>query len=209
MAEGVFISLDGVDGAGKSTQCRMLVERLQAEGLPAVACRDPGGTPVGERIRTLLLETGGSMSLQCEALLYMASRAELIETVIRPALAAGKVVVSDRFLLANVVYQGHGGGLEVEPLRRLCLLAAGGLTPDLTLVLDVSPADADSRRKPTPDRLEARGSEFQSRVRQGFLAEAAREPDRIRVIDGSGPADAVAQRVYQEVRGVLEQRRRA
>src|SRR5437763_989526 len=116
MARGLFVSLDGLDGTGKSTQCRLLADWLRARGREATLCADPGGTAVGDVIRTLLLEHRGEMSVTCEAFLFMASRAQLTAGVIRPALEAGQVVVSDRFILANVVYQGHAGGLDPEKL---------------------------------------------------------------------------------------------
>src|SRR5947207_6777762 len=149
-----FISLDGLDGTGKSTQCRLLADWLRGRGLAVEQCADPGGTAVGTVVRDLLLHHRHEMALPCEALLFMASRAQLTAEVIRPALAAGRVVVCDRFLLANVVYQGHAGGLDVERLWDLGRFATGGLEPDLTLVLDLSPEAALARRGRPPDRLE-------------------------------------------------------
>src|SRR5438093_8178712 len=146
MPRPLFISLDGLDGTGKSTQCRLLAEWLRKQGQEVVECADPGGTPVGDAIRDLLLGRRHDMSLPCEALLFMASRAQLTAEVIRPALAAGRTVLCDRFLLANVVYQGHAGGLEVERLWDLGRFATGGLEPDLTLVLDLPVEAALARR---------------------------------------------------------------
>ncbi|MCS6977453.1 MAG: dTMP kinase [Gemmatales bacterium] len=203
MSRGLFISLDGPDGAGKSTQCRLLAEWLRERGCPVVLCRDPGGTAVGERIRELLLDRDCHMSVTCEAFLYMASRAQLVDEVIRPALVEGKFVVSDRFLLANVVYQGHAGGLSPEKLWELGRLAVGSCLPDLTLVLDVEP-EVSSARKPGPkDRMECRGPDFAWKVRQGFLAEAQRDPERIRVIPAQGSIAEVAGRIRDEVARVL------
>src|SRR5262249_28539762 len=139
MPRGAFLSLDGLDGTGKSTQCRLLAGWLRARGHAVTECIDPGGTAIGDVIRGLLLHHKASMSLACEALLFMASRAQLVAEVIRPALDAGRAVVCDRFLLANVVYQGHAGGLDVEQLWSVGRLATGGLEPDLTLVLDLLP----------------------------------------------------------------------
>jgi dTMP kinase len=199
----LFLSLDGLDGTGKSTQCRALTDWLRGQGLAVTASVDPGGTPVGDALRTLVLDSRRDMSLTCESLLYMASRAELVARVIRPALAAGNVVVSDRFLLANVVYQGHAGGLAVDDLWRIGLLCTGGLEPDLTLVLDMPVEQAQARRGRAADRVEQRDRDYHERVRQGFLAEARRHPDRIRVIDARPPAEDVQMAVRESVQGLL------
>jgi dTMP kinase len=208
MATGFFISLDGVDGAGKSTQCRMLVDWLRQSGHEVIPCRDPGGTPFGQRIREILLDRRSEMTLRCEALLYMASRAQLCDEVIRPALARGAVVVSDRFLLANVAYQGHGGGLDPDWLWQVGRSATDGLIPDLTLVLDVPPALSMARKQGPVDRLEARGLEYLERVRRGFLSEAGRSPQSIRVVDATRPADEAAAEIQREVQRALDARLR-
>lgn len=191
MANAPFISLDGLDGAGKSTQCRLLADWLRARGFEVVECADPGGTEIGEVLRTLLLEHRGHMTLPCEALLFMASRAQLVVEIIRPALESGKAVVCDRFLLANVVYQGHAGGLDPQKLWDLGLLATDGLEPDLTFVLDLPIDVAQSRRKSQADRMERRDGEFFSKVRDGFIAEARRRPERVRVVDATQPVDRI------------------
>src|SRR6516225_2853775 len=131
MGQGLFLCLDGVDGAGKSTQCRLLADWLRAQGRGVVLCHDPGGTDLGQELRQLLLNYRGAMALTAEALLFMASRAQLIAEVIRPALDAGQVVICDRFLLANVVYQGHAGGLDPDEIWQVGRLSTGGLEPDL------------------------------------------------------------------------------
>jgi dTMP kinase len=201
--ESPFISLDGLDGTGKSTQCRLLADWLRGCGYPVTECADPGGTPIGDAIRVLLLDRGQEMTLSCEAFLFMASRAQLTADVIRPALERGQVVIADRYLLANVVYQGHAGGLDPEELFAIGRLATGGLEPDLTLVLDLPPEVARARRRGPDDRLESRDEAYQARVRAGFLAEAQRRPRRIRVIDVSTSIEAVQERIREEVSGVL------
>ena len=201
MSRGLFVSLDGLDGAGKSTQCRLLAEWLRAQGHTVETCSDPGSTSVGDRIRELLLSR--EMALPCEALLFMASRAQLVAEIIRPALQAGKIVVSDRFLLANVAYQGHAGGIDPEYLWSIGRFATAGLEPDLTLVLDMPPPLAQSRRKVAADRVEHRDAAYHRRVRDGFLAEAQRKPEHIRVIDASGSVEAVQEGIRQEVAHVL------
>lgn len=207
MARAPFISLDGLDGSGKSTQCRLLAGWLRERGYAVTECADPGGTVVGDVIRGLLLDPRRQMSLACEALLFMASRAQLTSEVIAPSLAAGKAVVADRYLLANVVYQGHAGGLDPEELWRIGRFATGGLEPDLTLVLDLPPGTAESRRRHPPDRVESRGCDFHERVRSGFLAEAQRRPDHIRVVDASQPAEVVHEHIVREVADLLERLR--
>jgi dTMP kinase len=203
MTRGVFLSLDGLDGTGKSTQCRMLADWLRARGHAVVQCADPGGTAVGDVVRALLLGHRGEMSPACEAFLFMASRAQLTAEVIRPALDAGQVVLSDRYLLANAVYQGHAGGLDPEKLWEIGRLSSGGLEPDLTLVLDLTPAEAARRRGRPADRLEGRAAEYQERVREGFRAEARRRPDRIRVVDAAGPVEEVHAQICREVARVM------
>jgi dTMP kinase len=207
MSSGMLLSLDGLDGTGKSTQCRLLAEWLRAAGHAVVTCADPGGTVVGSRIRELVLHH--EMSLSCEALLFMASRAQLVSEIIRPALDAGKIVVSDRFLLANVVYQGHAGGLNSEQLWQLGRFATGGIEPDLTIVLDLPLEVARARRKLSADRLESRDDSYHQRVRDGFLAEAHRRPERIRVVDAGESVGAVQDAIRREVARVLAAHPRA
>jgi dTMP kinase len=201
-----FLSLDGLDGTGKSTQCRLLAAWLRGRGLAVTECTDPGGTAVGGVVRDLLLHHRAEVALRCEALLFMASRAQLVAEVIRPALDAGRAVVCDRYQLANVVYQGHAGGLDPRQLWDIGRFATGGLEPDLTLVLDLAPEAALARRRRPPDRVESRDADYQARVRDGFLTEARLRPERIRVIDASLPVEAVHERICEEVARVMEAR---
>ena len=203
MTRGLFFSLDGLDGCGKSTQCRLLVDWLRQRGATVRACAEPGGTAVGDQLREILLHHRGDLALATEAFLFMASRAQLVTEVIRPALAAGHAVVSDRFLLANVAYQGHGGGLYPQQLWDMGCLATGGLEPDLTLVLDLPVELARSRRRRPADRLEGREELYHRRVRNGFLAEARRRPGRIKVIDASAAVEDVQAAIQEEVARVL------
>jgi dTMP kinase len=207
----LFLSLDGIDGTGKSTQCRLLAEWLAGQGREVVSCVDPGGTPVGQELRQIVLSHKRHLATSCEALLFMASRAQLVDEVIRPALAAGKIVVSDRFLLANVVYQGHAGGLDVDLLWQVGKLSTGGLEPDLTLLLDL-PLEIALRRRSarsedghkTADRLESRSLAYHERVRQGFLSEARRRPERIHVIDARASVEQVQDALRQDVARFME-----
>ena len=203
-----FIALEGIDGTGKSTQCRLLAEWLRARGLAVTECVEPGGTPLGEQLRAMLLGGRWEMSRAAEVLLFMASRAELVERVVRPALGQGGAVVSDRFLLSNVVYQGHAGGDDPAELWRLGRYATGGLEPDLYVVLDMAVSQTASRRKAEADRIERRGAAHQEAVRQGFLAEARARPDRICVVDAAGPVEATHLAIVREVARVLEARAR-
>jgi len=182
----MFLSIDGGDGAGKSTQVALLCEWLRSKGREVIACRDPGSTPLGENVRKLVLSRNDlRIDRTSEMFLYMAARAQLTEEVIRPALEQGKTVVSDRYLLANVVYQGHAGGVDVESLWEVGRVATGGLMPELTIVLDMPPEEAAARLRRELDRMEQQGDAFHARVRHGFLAEAARRPDEIVVVNAA------------------------
>jgi dTMP kinase len=200
---GRFISLDGLDGTGKTTQCRLLADWLAGQGVEVVTSRDPGGTRLGEAVRDILLGHQHDITPTAEALLFMASRAELVGRVIRPALDAGRWVVSDRFLLANVVYQSHAGGLNADDLWAVGRFATGGLEPDLTLVLDMPREQADARRGRAADRMERRTADYHERVRIGFLTEARRRPESVRVIDAAPPVEAVQEAIRAEVRRLL------
>jgi dTMP kinase len=201
----MFFSLDGVDGVGKSTQIRLFCDWLRDQGREVVTCRDPGGTILGEELRRLLLgQHEVPIARRAEMLLYMASRAQLVEEVIRPALAAGNDVVSDRYLLANVVYQAHGnGGIQPDEIWRVGEVATGGLMPQLVLLLDMPAAKAAARIGRSPDRMESRGLEYLERVRQGFLTEAGRFPHQIVVIDADQSIEAIHENVIAPARRLL------
>jgi dTMP kinase len=197
-----FISFDGLDGVGKSTQIHLLHDWLVERGHDVLLCRDPGSTPLGERLREIVLHSGEETSIcqRSEMLLYMAARAQLVEEVIQPALAAGKTVVSDRFLLANVVYQGHAGGLDIDSLWQVGQVATAGLLPEVTFLLDMPPAASHTRLQRPLDRIEKRGAAFRERLRTGFLAEAARDP-KIVVIDAARSVEEV----HAQVVGKLQE----
>ncbi|MCC7085391.1 MAG: dTMP kinase [Pirellulales bacterium] len=188
----MFFSFDGIDGVGKSTQLKLFCDWLRERGQEVVECRDPGSTAVGEAVRDLLLQRNDlSLGRMAEMLLYMAARAQLVEQLIRPALATGNAIVSDRFLLANVVYQGHAGGLEIEKLWKLGRFITRGVEPDLTFLLDMPPEAATRRIRRELDRMENSGDDFRQRLRGGFLAEANRRPDKIVVVDASRSIEEV------------------
>jgi dTMP kinase len=194
----MFFSFDGIDGAGKSTQISLLADWLRAKGKEVVTCRDPGSTELGEKLRGLLLEHHGTaIHRRSEMLMYMAARAQLVEEVIRPALAAGKSVISDRYLLANVVYQAHAGGLSPEEVWQVGQVTVAGIMPTLTFILDLPASTAAARFNRAPDRMEAQGLEYMEKVRQGFLLEAAKRPAEIVVIDATAAAETVHKRVIE------------
>ncbi|PYC69521.1 dTMP kinase, partial [Streptomyces tateyamensis] len=189
---GFFIALEGGDGAGKSTQAQALAEWIRSKGHEVVVTREPGGSPVGQRLRALVLDVGNTgLSHRAEALIYAADRAEHVENVIRPALARGAVVITDRYMDSSIAYQGAGRDLAATEVARISRWATGGLVPDLTVVLDVDPAQARERFTEALDRLESEPTEFHARVRAGFLALAAADPVRYLVVDGSRSADLV------------------
>ena len=193
----MFYSFDGVDGTGKSTQMDLFCKHLREQGHDVVTCRDPGSTPLGERIREILLHSDADTPIDCRAemLLYMAARAQLVDSVIRPALERGADVVCDRYLLANVVYQAHAGGLDVESTWRVGEIATDGLMPDLVFVLDMPPAAAMERIGREPDRMERQDTAYRERLRVGFLAEARRCPDKIIVINAAQSIEAVHRQI--------------
>jgi dTMP kinase len=193
----VFISFEGLDGCGKTTQAAMLAAALELEGRTVVRVREPGGTPIGERIRELLLDGDSVIGGAAEALLYAAARAQLVDQVILPALARGEVVVADRFIDSSLAYQGVARGLGLEQVLQANELATGGLMPDITLLLELPPELASARRGDTPDRIESESDGFHAAVAEGFAAAAARFPERIHVVDASGPPRAVLARVRE------------
>ncbi len=177
-----------------------------AGGHAVTTCIDPGGTPLGGQLRSLVLHYRPDIDRMCEALLFMASRAQLVGEIIRPALEAGQIVISDRFLLANVVYQGHAGGLDVERLWEIGRFATGGLEPDLTLVLDLPLEQAATRRGRPADRIESRDADYHAHLRGGFLAEARRRPERIRIVDAAPPLEVVQETIRRDIASVLGMR---
>lgn len=195
---GTFITLEGVDGAGKSTQVLMLVERLRAAGAEVVSLREPGGTPISEKIRSLILDRANAeMAPECELLLFEAARAQLVCEVIEPALERGATVVCDRFYDSTHAYQAGARGMDDGLVTRANELGSCGVVPDITIVLDMEPERAFMRAegRGAHDRMEAEGLAFQQRVRADYQALAEREPARVRLVDAMGTADEVALRI--------------
>ncbi|PZE75132.1 dTMP kinase [Curtobacterium sp. MCBD17_019] len=203
---GRFITLEGGDGAGKSTQAALLEDWLTEGGRTVVRTREPGGTALGERIREMVLHERGHVAPRAEALLYAADRAHHVETVVRPALARGDVVVQDRYIDSSVAYQGVARSLGADRVRAVSDWAADGLTPDLTVLLDLDPVVGRRRvaaARGTLDRLESEATAFHTAVRDAFLAMARAEPDRFLVLDATRPLEELAGAVRARVGQVL------
>ncbi len=219
-ASGCFIVLDGPEGCGKSTQTELLRQRIIAAGVSAadvLAVRDPGTTPIGEKIRQILLDPAHQeMGMRCEMLLYMAARSQMMAQTIGPALDAGKIVLSDRFVSSTLAYQLGGDGLTGEEIRRVAGIATRGRWPDLTLLLDMPASDSMERvvpkyrgasgtaAGPQMDRIEQRPMSYHEAVRRNYLAQAVDDPARYRVIDASRARDAVHQEIWHASRELLE-----
>lgn len=208
MARGRFITLEGPEGAGKSTHLKRLAEQLKAHGIPVVTTREPGGTKLGEAVRGLLqFDTAGESPVPtAELLLFLASRAQLVDHVILPALERGEWVLSDRFCDSTFAYQGYGRGMNVKELRAINHFATHGLMPDLTLFLDIPQTESRDRvagRNEKADRFEQERDAFHLRLAEGFRALAEQEPQRIRRIDSTPPQEVTAAAVWEAVRPLL------
>ncbi len=207
MDRGIFITFEGIDGSGKTTQLRLLADRLRSAGRDVVEAVEPGGTEIGRQIRAILLDGRNTqLTPRAELLLYFASRAQNVEEVIRPALAAGQIVLCDRFTDSTLVYQGYGRGLGAEVVLTLDQIACQGLQPDLTVFVDIDLDESLDRARgrnftssSSETRLDDESREFHKRVRDAYLALAAREAHRFIVIDGAASVEEVAGRVWKEV----------
>lgn len=211
MAAGRFITFEGGEGCGKSTQIRLLADRLRAAGKEVLLTREPGGTALAERIRSLVREESDDPpNSRAETLLFIASRAQVVENVIRPALASGTWVLCDRFADSTFAYQGYGRGLDLDELKRINSFATGGLEPDMTILLNVSPEVSAKRMRAREaatntdaDRMEKAGDGFHARLRQGFLELAAAEPERFAVIQADGSVEEVEEAVWNSIQPML------
>jgi dTMP kinase len=201
---GLFITFEGPDGSGKSTQARMLAERLRGEGRPVLETVEPGGTPIGQQIRRILLDpTNKELTPVAELLLMFAARAQNVEQWILPALHQGQIVISDRFTDSSIAYQGSGRGLGWEAVLEVDRIACHGLIPDISLCIDIDPETGLARaqaRGGTETRLEEQDIEFHHKVREAYHELARSQPLRFRLIDGRGTPDAIAAEVWEEVR---------
>ena len=210
-AAGRFITFEGGEGCGKSTQIRLLADRLRAAGKEVLLTREPGGTALAEKIRTLVREESDDPpNSRAETLLFLASRAQVVEGVIRPALESGTWVLCDRFADSTFAYQGYGRGLDLDELRRINSFATGGLAPDRTILLNVSPEVSATRMRAREaatntgaDRMEKAGDDFHFRLRRGFLELAAAEPERFSVIQADGGVEEVGEAVWNSIQPML------
>lgn len=209
MMPGRFITFEGPEGAGKTTHIARLAALLESKGIHAVATREPGGTRLGEAIRAMLQHdaAGETPAPRAELLLFLASRAHLMDTVIRPALAAGTWVLCDRFCDSTLAYQGYGRGLPLDEIRAIDAFARGGLMPDMTFLLDVPPEESrarvQSRTDEVPDRFEREQTAFHARLRAGFHELARADPARIRIVNATAPIEEVAETIHHHVTPLL------
>jgi dTMP kinase len=214
MDAGVFITLEGVEGSGKTSQASLLAESLRAAGRRVTVTHEPGGTRAGQAIRAIFLDPAVSLELAAELLLVLADRAQHVREKLKPALAAGEIVISDRYADSTVAYQGYARGFELDFLRNLNRLATDGTMPDLTIVLDCQVPTGLARIKHRmsrgaarrPDRFEGEDAEFHARVREGFLAIAHAEPERVAVVDSEQPMETVRAEIRLLVERLLERR---
>jgi dTMP kinase len=201
---GLFITFEGGEGCGKSTQSKLLLKKLEQQNIPVILTHEPGGTVLGNEVRKVLKRKGGSsISPQAELFLFSASRAQLVAEVIRPALEEGKVVLCDRFTHSTLVYQGYGRGLDLTVVERVNNIATQNLKPDLDILLDISPEQGLTRKRSLKDRFELEDLSFHRRVREGYLKMAAAEPDRWLVIDASLPKRKIAEIIWDRVSRLL------
>ena len=185
MTKGLFITFEGADGCGKSTQMKLLADYLKNQGYEVVLTREPGGKGLGEKIREILLNYDGEVSDRCESFLFLADRAQNIDTIVKPAVNSGKIVLCDRHTDSTVAYQGYGRGLDLEEINMLNNLATSSTKPDLTFVFDIDTETSMQRVGKEKDRMESAGVEFHNRVRNGYLKLAQQESERIKVIDAT------------------------
>lgn len=209
MPRGLFITLEGGEGSGKSTQVKLLRDRLKRRNLPVTMVREPGGTPLGDRLRRLLKFSDEPLTPEAELLLFNASRAQLVKDVIRPALEMGHVVLCDRFADSTIAYQGYGRGIPLDTVEEVNKFATGGLIPDMTIFLALSPEEGMNRRSGARDRFEREFEQrevidFHNRVRQGYLEMSRNEPERWAVIDASLSSRQVSKLIWERVEPLVK-----
>ncbi|MGM9993861.1 MAG: dTMP kinase [Candidatus Avigastranaerophilus sp.] len=209
MKKGLFITFEGADGSGKTTQLNKIKDLLVEQGFDVVVTREPGSLDIGQKIRNILLHQEGFVSDRCEMFLFLADRSQHVDELIKPAVEQGKIVLCDRHTDSTVAYQGYGRGQDIELLKRLNKIAVDGIVPDLTLLFDVSTQTAQDRVGSEKDRMESAGAKFHSRVRNGYLELQKENPDRIKIIDANNDIDKVFEdtknivvKLIQESRGV-------
>lgn len=204
MNRGLFITFEGADGCGKTTQLNLLEKYLKDKGLDVIVTREPGAKGLGEKFREILLNYDGLVSDRCESFLFLADRAQNIDTIVKPAVSSGKIVLCDRHIDSSVAYQGYGRGLDIQQIKNLNTIAAGGMLPDLTLVFDIDIETSMQRVGNNKDRMENSGIDFFNRVRNGYLELAKQEPDRIKVVNSTGAIDTIQKEVIKIITPLLQ-----
>ena len=197
MLKGLFITFEGGDGCGKTTQIKLLDEYLRSKGYKTLLTREPGSVGLGEKIREILLNYDGEVSNVCESFLFLADRAQNIDCIIKPALEKGTVVICDRHTDSSVAYQGYGRGLDIDRIKMLNNIATSGLKPDLTIILDVDVETSQARVGSQKDRMESAGIEFFERVRKGYLEIAKQEPERVKVVDSTQSIEEIHRQILE------------
>lgn len=205
MDKGLFITFEGADGCGKSTQMDLLAKYLSNKGIKVVMTREPGGKGLGEQLRKILLNYDGDVSDRCESFLFLADRAQNIDTIVKPSVKLGKIVLCDRHTDSTVAYQGYGRGLNIDEINRLNLLATDGVKPDLTFVFDIDIETSMKRVGKEKDRMESAGYDFHNRVRNGYLEIAKKEPNRVKVIDATKSIQEIHKQVIEITNSFINQ----
>ena len=202
--EGLFITFEGADGCGKTTQIELLQKYLEKRGFSTLLTREPGAKGLGVKLREILLNYDGEVSPNCESFLFLADRAQHIDCIIRPALKEGKIILCDRHTDSTVAYQGYGRGLDIERINYLNDIATSGLKPDLTIVFDIDAETSSKRVGKTKDRMESSGMEFFNRVRNGYLEIASKEPERVKVLSSNDTIENIHKKVVNMVESILK-----
>lgn len=199
MKKGLFITFEGMDGCGKSTQLNLLAEYLKEKGHEVIITREPGAKGLGEKLREILLNYDGEVSSNCEAFLFLADRAQHIDTLVKPAIEAGKIVLCDRHTDSTIAYQGYGRGVDLKQIKMLNNIATSGFKPDLTFVFDIDIETSQSRVGKNKDRMESAGIEFYKRVREGYLEIAENEPLRVKLLSGMDTIE----NIFEDVKEIV------
>lgn len=203
MSKGLFITFEGADGCGKTTQIKLAAEYLKNKGYDVILTREPGAKGLGEQLREILLNYDGIVSDRCESFLFLADRAQHIDTIVVPAVDAGKIVLCDRHIDSTVAYQGYGRGQDIEQINKLNMIATNNRKPDLTIVFDIDVETSMSRVGNEKDRMESSGTEFFNKVRHGYLEIAKQEPQRVRVLDAAKSIEEIHQCVIKLINSLV------
>lgn len=202
MSKGLFITFEGVDGCGKTTQIKLLKDYFEKQGKTVLLTREPGAKGLGQKLREILLNYDGEVSPNCESFLFLADRAQHIDTIIKPAVSKGEIVLCDRHTDSTVAYQGYGRGLNIEQIKSLNNIATSGMKPDLTFIFDIDINTSQSRVGNEKDRMESSGAEFFEKVRHGYLEIAKQEPERVKLLDGNLPIEIIHNQITTILRNV-------